>query len=271
MKNEIVKRAANFIAKNSPHILTGLGCAGLVSTAILTAKATAQVYKEDNFNMQVTEHQLEKAIFNNDEELEEELTNKLYTMHKPSRMLKLYWKYYIPPIMMGATSIACIIGANTVSTRRQAALATLYSISEVTLNDYREKVTEMIGKSKAQKIEDEVVQKRLDDNPVSKNEVIITGKGETLCFDTFSGRYFNSDIETIRRIQNDLNHDLMGAMWVPINDFYYTLGLGPVKMGEEIGWTTDELIDITFTSKIADDGRPCLVIDLNADVRGSGL
>ena len=41
--NEITKIAKNLgglISKNSPHILTGLGCAGVLSTAILAAKAT---------------------------------------------------------------------------------------------------------------------------------------------------------------------------------------------------------------------------------------
>lgn len=256
----IVNKALNFISKNSPHILTGLGCAGLISTAVLTAKSTKDA---------VNDIVVENMLVSNDPSLnDDEKINKMAIFEEPKNLVKRYWSYYIPPFIMGAASIACIIGANTVNTKRQAALATLYTISERTLNDYRDKVVESIGKNKEQKIRDEVVQKQLDENPVSKNEVIITGKGESLFYDTFSGRYFESDIETIRRIQNDLNHDLMGSMWVPINDLYYAIGIGGVKLGEEIGWTVDELIDITFTPKIADDGRPCIAIDLNAQTRG---
>ena len=36
----VAKNLGGVISKNSPHILTGLGCAGLVSTAILTGRAT---------------------------------------------------------------------------------------------------------------------------------------------------------------------------------------------------------------------------------------
>lgn len=237
----LIKSAGNVIEKNSPHILTALGAVGVMSTAVMTGKATAKA-----------------CTLIGNEEFERG------HIFDPKEKIQVCWRLYIPPVIMGGVSIACIIGANSVNTKRNAALAGLYSVAETTLKEYQEKVVEHIGKNKEQAIHDEIIQDHLDKNPVSKADIIITNKGKTLCFDEYSGRYFYGDIETIRKIVNDLNHDLMGEMWVPLNELYYQLGLESIKLGDEIGWTTDELIDMHYTSKLADDGTPCLVIEYNA-------
>ena len=240
----LAKNGLNFIQKNQSTILTGLGVAGLVSTAVLTAQAT---YKATR-----TIH---------DEGFEvEELTVK-------ERFL-LTWRMYIPPVLMGGVSIACILGAHSANSKKNAALAGLYAITEDTLQDYRQKVKEKLGEKKEEEVYAEVAQEKLNKNPVSKNEIFLTGKGETLVYDSSSGRYFKSDIETIRKAANDLNQEMLfGFQWMALNDFYCALGLGAIKMGEELGWTPDNLIDIKFDTMIADNGEPCLVINLNARPR----
>lgn len=241
---ELTSKGLNFIQKNQSTILTALGVAGLVSTAGLTAHAT---YRAMN--------KVQEAGY-----AIEDLTIK-------ERFL-LTWRMYIPPVVMGGVSIACIIGAHSADTKKNAALAGLYAITEETLQDYRQKVIEKIGEKKEEEIHGEVMQERLDKNPVSKNQVLLTGKGETLVYDSCSGRYFKSDIETIRKIVNDLNQEMLfGFQWMGLNDLYCALGIGAVKMGEEIGWTPDNLIDIKFDTMIADNGEPCLVINLNAKPR----
>lgn len=233
----IMKKGFNFIQKNQSTILTGLGVAGLVSTAVLTAQATAKATRKID-------------------SIQEELTMK-------ERFL-LTWRLYIPPVTMGVVSVACIIGAHSADVKKNAALAGLYTLTEETLQDYRQKVKEKLGEKKEEEVYGEVTQERINKHPVKSSEVIVTGKGDVLCYDSYSGRYFKSDIETLRRIQNDLNHDMMGQMWVALNDLYCVLGLEPVKMGDDIGWTTDELIEMKFSSNLTKDGEPCLVIDLNA-------
>lgn len=241
---ELTSKGLNFVQKNQSTILTALGVAGLVSTAALTAQAT--------YKATCKFHDAGYSV--------EELSVK-------ERFL-LTWKMYIPPMIMGGVSIACILGAHSADTKKNAALAGLYAITEDTLQDYRQKVKEKIGEKKEEEIHGEVMQERLDKNPVSKNQVLMTGKGETLVYDSYSGRYFKSDIETIRKIINDLNQEMLfGFQWMGINDLYCALGIGTIKMGEEIGWTPDNLIDIKFDTMIADNGEPCLVINLNARPR----
>lgn len=247
----LARRVGDILQKNSPQILTGLGVAGVVSTAIMTARATNKAtHVIDNEARSCPREHLNQY-------------GELAWRHK----VRVAWTYYIPPAIMCSMSVACIIGAQSVNTKRNAAIASLYSLTKSTLEEYQDKVVETIGEKKEELIRGEISQKKLDAKPVSKEYIIDTGRGKTLCFDTLSGRYFRHDMEVIRRIVNDLNHDLLGVMWVPLNDLYYALGLEGVKMGDEMGWTVDELIEIKFTSKISDDGEPCLVLDYDVSPR----
>lgn len=248
----LIKAAGGFIEKNSPQILTGLGVAGVVSTAIMTGRATVQAQKA------IFEDKLEK-------EMAAEGDDILYTWKDK---VKASWKCYIPPAIMCGCSVACIIGSQSINTKRNAALATVYSLTKSTLEEYQDKVVETIGEKKEELLRGEIDQKKLDSKPASGEHIIETGRGKVLCFDSLSGRYFRHNMEVIRRIVNDLNHDLLGVMWVPLNDFYYALGLEGIKLGDEIGWTVDDLIEVKFTSKVSDEGEPCLVLDYDVVPRG---
>lgn len=256
----LAQQGLNFLQKNSPYILTGLGCAGVVSTAVMTGKAAIKAYEE------VDRYEDLQTMKLSNEELENRGNPHYYESTMKERFM-LTWKYFVPPVIMGASSVACIIGAQTVNTRRHAALASLYTLTDQTLKDYQEKIKEKLGERKEAKIHEEIAQDVLDSHPVSKENIIRTAYGDTLCFDTYSGRYFTHDIEKLRRIQNDFNHELMGVMWMPLNDLYYLMGLESVKMGEDLGWTVDELLEFKFESKLTDDERPCLVVDYDLTPR----
>lgn len=235
-----------FLQKNAPTILTGVSVAGVVSTAMMAVKATPGAMY---------------AVEDAEEEKNDILTKK--------ELIQTVAPHYAPAAILGATTIACILGLNSVHARRNAALASLYTLTESTLKDYKEKVLDEVGVKKALKIDDDVAEERIKENPVSKNEVFLTGTGDTLCYDVMSGRYFRSEIESIRQAQNDFNHDLINgnSIWSSVNDFYYTLGLRAVKLGDYVGWSTDELMDIKFTSKIADNGDPCVVLQYVVEPR----
>ena len=84
----------------------------------------------------------------------------------------------------------------------------------------------------------------------------------------FSGRYFKSDIEKIKKAECELNRQMLDDMYVSLNDFYYEIGLDSVKLGDELGWNVDSgYIDLSFSSQLASDGTPCLVIDYSVAPR----
>ena len=97
---------------------------------------------------------------------------------------------------------------------------------------------------------------------LSNNQIIITDKGNTLCYDGVSGRYFKSDIETIRRAINTVNRSMTYDMYVSLSEFYDELGLEHTDVSDDLGWNLDNgLVDIDFDSRIAEDGTPCITLN----------
>ena len=237
----ITKDIRKFASKRSPEILTGIGIAGMITTTILAVRATP------------------KALKLIKEQKEEESVDELSSFE----VVKVAWKPYIPAMVTCIASTACLIGASSVNTKRNAALATAYKLSETALSEYRDKVVETIGEKKERIVRDKVAEERVKKNPVSKNEVIVTGNGKTLCFDPISGRYFMCSIEAIKKAENTLNkqmlHDISG--YVSLNEFYDELGLDHTSVGNDLGWNTNQLIDIDFSSQLNDNGEPSVVLD----------
>lgn len=235
----IVKNTRRFMVKHSPEILTGIGVTGMITTTVLAVKATPKALEL-----------IEEAKLTHDEEL------------SVKTVVKVAWRPYLPSMLLGVASVACIVGASTVSTKRNAALATAYALSEKTLLTYRDKVVETIGEKKEKEIRTQIAQDDINNNPVSSSQVIITSKGDTLCKDNLSGRYFRSDIDHIRRIENKLNKQINNRDYVSLNEFYSELGLEGIASGDRMGWNvSDGLIDIDFSACISEDNQPCIVVE----------
>ena len=244
------------LAKNSPTILTWLSVSGLVGTLILGVKATPKALLLIDDRREELAEEDESFIYGDREKCP---TPKM-------EIIKATWKCYIPAAAMGAVTIGCIIGANSINLRRNAALAGLYSISEKAIKEYQSKVVEHIGKNKEREIRDEVVKDKLKKNPVKSNEVILTGRGDELCYDAMSGRYFKSDMETITNALNKVSRRLMSDMFISLNEVYSELDIEGTKLGDLVGWHVDNgLIEPDFRTQLAEDGRPCLVLDFEVE------
>ena len=252
------KMMKQFAKKRSPEILTGIGIAGMITTTVLAVKATPkalQLIEEEKDRR--TDKILEGMSPNEDENCWQVV--KL----KPIEVVKVAWKPYIPVALLGASSVACLIGANSVHARRQAALYSAYKLSETAFTEYRDKVLETVGEETEKEVRDKIAKDKVEKNPASKTEIYMTGKGESLFYDPISDRHFMSDIETIRKIVNDLNY-AMGygsEMYVSLSQLYDELGLKHTSISDNIGWNIrDGLIEPDFSSQI-DEGKPCIVLD----------
>ena len=255
----MVKRT---VGKKSPEILIAFGIAGMITTTVLAVKATPKAVEKINEEKKKQNEEFVKKITG--EESGAVVGFKL----KKKDIIKVTWKYYIPAAVSGAASIACIIGANTVHSKRNAAIATAYKLSEKALAEYKGAVLEEVGEEKAKTIKDRVVQKQLDDNPASNNQVIITGHGKQLCYDGISGRYFESDLETIRAAVNRVNRNMTYDMYVSLSDFYDELELEHTDMSDDLGWNLDDgLLEIDYGTRLADNGKPCITLEYHVAPR----
>ena len=239
-----IKSTKTAMIKHSPEILTGIGIAGMITTVVLAVKATPKALAL------IEEEKLRR--YKEDEDA---------TITKKD-VVKTCWKCYVPTALTGAASVTCLIGATSVSARRTAALATAYKLSETALTEYRDKVIETIGEKKEQTVREKVDEERIKKNPVSNNGVIITEKGNTLCYDYQSGRYFKSDIEKIKKAINEINRRMLIHDYISLNEIYDELGLDHTHIGDVLGWRIDRgYIEPSFSSHIADDGTPCIVLN----------
>lgn len=242
----IFKSVQTTVTKHAPEILTAIGISGMATAIVLGVEATP------------------KALKLIEEKKQETKAEKL----PPIDVVKATWKCYIPTVITAGLSTVCLIRSCSVGIRRNAALATAYKISETALSEYREKVVETIGEKKEKTVREKVDKEHITKNPVSKSEVIVTESGTTLCYDHLSGRYFNSNIERIKKAVNELNRRMLSENYISLNEFYDELGLDHIGLGEVLGWNIDKnLIDIDFSSQIADDGRPCIVVDYRTPPR----
>jgi Family of unknown function (DUF6353) len=239
-----LKRVEKLTVDNSPVLLTGVGVIGTIATAVLAGRASfkaAQLIYEERINDSYPDAPGD-VVFSKED-------------------VKQVWTLYLPAIGSGVITVASIVASNRIGTRRAVALAAAYSVSERAFADYREKVVERLGQGKEQAVRDEIAQDRVD--RASSSQVVI-GTGKVLCFESITGRYFESDMESLRKAQNDLNQMILHHSYATLSDFYELIGLPSTTYSMEIGWNTSELCELKFSTCLAEDGRPCISVEYSA-------
>lgn len=234
---------------NAPAILTGFGIAGTVATAYFTGRGAfeaAAVLAEDDRNREIFEKDNPGVI-------------QPRTLRDSA---KLTWKLYLPAAGAGCATVGCIYFANRISSKRLAALAAAYTIAEKANSEYKEKVLEMLGKDKEEKVRAAVQQDRIDRDPDLDGMIDSDLEdGRVRCKDAYTGRYFRSTMEDIKSAQNAINYQILHHNYASLTDFYTQLCLEKTKESDEVGWSSDHLLEVTFTSNIDSKKRPVLVMD----------
>ena len=239
---QLLKRAEKLVIDNSPTILTSIGVTGTITTAYFAGRASFRARDI------VETDRVSRGLSSIDE---------MPFKYK----VKIVWKEYIPAVGTGVLTIAAIIAANRIGMRRAAAIAAAYSLSERAFNEYKTKVVEKIGDTRERDVRDEVAQDRVKKNPITHSEVVLTENGDVICYDSISGRYFTSNMETIRRVQNDVNARIISDYYCSLNDLYNGLGLPRTPYGEEVGWNANSLLDIQFSAVLSEEGKPVISLD----------
>ena len=227
-----------FLRRNSPTILTFLGAAGVVATSIAAVKATPKAMVL-----------LEKTK----EEKGEELT-KL-------EMVKVAGPAYIPAVAIGASTIACIFGANALNKKTQASIMSAYALLDTSYKQYKSKVKELYGENSDQNVKKEIAKDKFKDNDIHINNEKI------LFFDFYSLRYFESTERLVLKAENRVNELLKLYGRASLNDFYESLGMPTAYTGYELWWNVQKCPSVEFTHDITtmDDGLECCVISMSVE------
>jgi hypothetical protein len=234
----ILHIAKKLLVDNSPTILSGVGVAGVIVTTIITTRATIKAVELMKIQPPVTDEVLSARVI---------------------RTTRLCWKFYIPVVTTAGLTITSILGAHQIASRRMAALAAAYTLSEKMHGEYREEIENRLGRAKDELIRGGVAQKLVKETPPSSS-IIISGN-EVLCVDLFTMRYFSSTMEKLKAAQNKINHRILNSGYGTLGDFYREIQLPTTSFSEEVGWSSDELMELEFSTHLTDDNRPCIAID----------
>lgn len=233
-----IRTAKNVITANSPTLLVGAAVAGIISTGYFAARGG---YKARG----IIEAEEAKRRIQGEGEKEAPLD----TMEK----VKLTWLCYAAPGVTAISSILSVVGVHVIHTKRANAMAALYAVASGKLDTLGDEAEKLLGPKKAQDLQNNLSQKAVDDaDNFVNDEVIMTGEGKELCFDEWTGRWFMSNLNIIQNAAHEINMHLVEGGEAPLNDFYEYLGLEPVPMGTDFGWSGEKITVKTGSVKTGD-------------------
>ena len=233
-----------FLKRNSSTILTCIGAVGVVTTAVLTGKATPKAMQA-----------LEVAK----KERNEDLTKlEVVQVAGPS---------YIPAAAVGLSTIICIFGANAISRRQQAALISAYALLENSYKEYQNKVAEMHGSEANTQIRDAIVKDKYEEaDPPKPDEE----KETCLFYEEHYGKFFESTKEDVLAAEYHFNRNFVLRGYACLNEFLDFLGVGPIEGGNVVGWSMIagdlfygyQWVDFNHELATLDDGLECYIIKM---------
>ena len=207
--NGIVDATKLFLKRNSSTILTCVGALGVVATAVTAAKATPKAMTL-----------LQKA--------EEEKADKLTGLEK----IRVAGPAYIPSIAIGASTIACIFGANILNKRHQAALTSAYALLDTSYKEYRGKVKEIFEEEGERRVVEAMAESQY-----SEQNILEANDGKQLYFDFYSLQFFRSTEEEVARVEKYMNDHLESRGYVLLGEFYEALGIPNWDIDWTLGWS----------------------------------
>lgn len=236
-----------FFKKNASTILTVLGAAGVVATAVTAVQATPKAMRL------IEEAKLEKGG---------ELTKwEITQVAAPA---------YVPSLLIGVGTLGCIFGAQILNKRTQARLTSAYAFLSQTHKAYRKKTIDIYGEDADQKINEEIAKDQYEEEKIELED-----PEKKLFYDLFSKQYFESTEAQVLEAQYLLNRSLSIRGYASVKEYYDFLGIPSVDSGEELGWSTgmnmdyywQEWVDFPQQHTIMEDNLECSIIYMAQEPR----
>ena len=219
-------------------VAAGVGFTGAIG---LTVKATVQAIRK-------TDYEAEKKG--------EALT--------VGETVKSSIRFYIPALLLWLGSIVSLCFSIKGYSKSVKSLATLYAASQAAKKELEQAAIEKFGEKQYGAMQDEVAKKRMETDPVDQKPVYEVGCGESLCYDTLSGRYFRASRDRVERGLNAFNKRLLIQEALNYNELMYEISKGKLEdigFGDDVGWNIKNgLLELRYSSQLAKNGEPCLVL-----------
>lgn len=203
----------NWIKKNGSTILTCLGAGGMIATTVLTVRATLKA-RDACLNARI-------------EKDDDHLTR--------GEVVRASLPAFIPPIAVGTGTLVCIFGANILSRKQQAALASAYTALASAFEGYRDKVRMICGSETDALVQKAVEQEKKDiaeDRPPWDEVQTFYLSGDC----TIKPEFFDRTMQQVMQAEYDVNRYFRLRGQVTLNEFLSLLDLDPVEGGDVMGW-----------------------------------
>lgn len=193
-----------FGRRHASTILSVLGSAGVIVTAVSSAKATMDISDMYADGLEPTGLEIAKA--------------------------------YIPTAISAAASIGCIMGGNTISHKQTAAMAALYAGATKTYTDYRNKVIEKKGVEFDREIRAEITR----DHPAYHRQELTCPDGKFTFIEPVTHQVFQRYEREVMDAEYHLNRNFVLRGYVSLAEFLYFLGIPVTPESQLVGWSVSE-------------------------------
>lgn len=239
--NGLLKQGGQMLKANAPEILTAIGVTGVATTAYLAARGAVKATHK-------TESDAPYQTLDRQDKI---------------KRIKKVAPCYAPAVAAGAVTVAAVVCSHKVSTQRIAVATTAASLATQQLTEYRAKVVEQLGKKKDEAVRASVAQDKVDRSDKKSATPMLVGTGMGLAFEEHTGRPFQCDMETLRKVENKINQMRLSQRYVTLDDFYYEIGLQPTTNSGNWGWDQEGgMLELLFSGVLVDD-KPCMAFAYN--------
>lgn len=253
---KVYRKSEMKVRKHSPEILAGVGVVGVVASAVMACKATTKL----NGILEESKEQLDKIKevaadpayeekYNEDDAKSDTFITYVQTGVKITKL-------YAPSVILGVTSLGCLLASNNILKKRNAALSAAYMTVDKSFKEYRNRVAERFGEEVEKEIRYNIKAKEITTVDEEGNEVTETVKViegiDPNSPESYSdyARFFDescpawqNDPEynlTFLKAQQQYANDLLRANGrLFLNDVYKMLGIDITKAGQVVGWVYD--------------------------------
>lgn len=265
--------------KYAPEILTATGVVGVVTAAVMGARATLKL--EDVLN-KIDEGK--EVVAHNDEQdgytPEQRKKDMIYIYTRGTVDIA---KLYGPAVTLGVASLAMILSSHGIMRRRNAGLVAAYKVLETSYKEYRDRVAEHIGADEERDLYRGVSRKEVTED--GKKRTKFEQKVDMMNLSPYAREFDETNLNWtfvndqnlfwLRAQENYANDRLKSKGFLFLNDVYDQLGIPRTSEGQLVGWLADGpdgYVSFDLPEKGGDEeldylywARPSIMLDFNVD------
>jgi hypothetical protein len=148
---------------------------------------------------------------------------------KPVAIAKTHW----PSMVLWGASASCAIAGKVIDVKAIAGLASTAGYLALTRDKWKARFRDFAGEEEYERAEEEIIREVVCTAGPSVEE---TDRGDQLCFEAYSGRWFRSDKLAVDKAVAEFKKRFEDGDYLCFNDLYQLLGIAETHFGFQVGY-----------------------------------